>query len=585
MPTRSHDHPPSWRERLGGRWAISWQATLLGGGLMLVVVTLAGTSIGARSVLPDESAAWFLSALVGVGLICAYTLLAHLTVLRQRAVRPVAVPLVVGYHLGLGVVFALGVTATAHVLGLVPSPVSFSATIGFAVGALVWCTTVTLLLDDRERFTIEHAALVDEVVLLETQWLEELAVVTSLSQVLARSGDAPGRPIPPPGQPDDDDVLVPLDGWWELSATLRTEDQDGSSSLGSRLRDVAEARYPAPRLRTVASRLVTRQPFSIAVITLIVAVAYAPDGVARWGTWGVLASLGLAGSVAGVLALANLGVGRPPRGLAFVVGLVVVEALAVAYLHGFDIGWLLGARPITDPQPSALESLASILFLGVAIVITSGHRAIRDLRSECLDVFRSASDDRIEGQRETIAGLTALAGLARDGLPADERSRLDDVVEILTAAEVEPDARRRQDLLGDASELLRDVEPGHGSLRGRVAAVVDPWRVMSAITLRMDTDIDEIAEPLHDSVVRVVEEAVANSCRHGLAETVDIDLAKESSPDGLQIVVDDDGRGLQPSGPAGLGTTLFDEVSRGDYSLIPHSDGHGARLTLRIPLA
>ena len=140
------------------------------------------------------------------------------------------------YHLGLGVVFALGLTATAHVLGLLPSALSLSTTVGFAIGALVWCTTVTLLLDDRERFTVEHDALVDEVVLLETQWLEEMAVVTSLSQVLGRSDDAPGRPIPPPGQPDDNDVLVPLDDWWELSATLRTEQQDGSSGLGTRLR-------------------------------------------------------------------------------------------------------------------------------------------------------------------------------------------------------------------------------------------------------------------------------------------------------------------------------------------------------------
>ncbi len=585
MATRSHDHAPSWRERLGGRWAISWQATLLGGGLMLVVVTLAGTSIGARPVLPDESMAWFLSALVGVALICAYTLLAHVTVLRHRAVRPVAVPLVVAYHLGLGVVFALGLTATAHALGLLPSIVSLSTTVGFAIGALVWCTTVTLLLDDRERFTVEHDALVDEAVLLETQWLEEMAVVTSLSQVLARSDDAPGRPIPLPGQPDDNDALVALDDWWALSATLRTEHQDGSPGLSSRLRAVAESRYPAPRLRTVAGRLVTRQPFSIAVITLIVAVAYVPDGLSRLGAWGVLASLGLAASVAGVLALANLGVGRRPRGLAFILGVVAVEVLAVAYLHGFDIGWLLGVSPISDPDPSALESLASIIFLGVAIVITSGRGAIRDLRSECLVVFRSASADRIEGQRVTIAGLTVLAGRVRDEASEDERSRLDSVVGLLTAAEGEPDARRRQDLLGYASERLRDAEPGHRSLRGRVDAAVDPWRVMSAITVRMDADIDDIDEPLHDGVVRVIEEAVANACRHGLADTVAIDLTVEPSRDGLTIVVDDDGEGLQDQGPAGLGTTLFDEVSRGDYSLLPHLDRRGACLTVRIPLA
>ncbi|MEO2167428.1 MAG: hypothetical protein ABGY42_04785, partial [bacterium] len=58
-PASTPHHDLTLRERIGGRWAISWQATVSGTGLVIVLATITGGGLGVSA--PDISTIpiWF----------------------------------------------------------------------------------------------------------------------------------------------------------------------------------------------------------------------------------------------------------------------------------------------------------------------------------------------------------------------------------------------------------------------------------------------------------------------------------------------------------------------------------------------
>ena len=57
---------PRWQERIGGRWAISWQSYVVGVTLNVTILALTGGQIGAQSVRPSDIGAW-----VALGIVAA----------------------------------------------------------------------------------------------------------------------------------------------------------------------------------------------------------------------------------------------------------------------------------------------------------------------------------------------------------------------------------------------------------------------------------------------------------------------------------------------------------------------------------
>jgi len=112
---------PTFAQRVGGRWVISWQAYTLGATVNTVLLGLTGGSVGAESVSLSDCPRWcalgaLTSAVVGV-----YAFAANATVFRRKRQTPAALPVSVTFHASVGLVFA------AVVIGL-----------ACATGAAVW---------------------------------------------------------------------------------------------------------------------------------------------------------------------------------------------------------------------------------------------------------------------------------------------------------------------------------------------------------------------------------------------------------------------------------------------------------------
>lgn len=152
-----------------------------------------------------------------------------------------------------------------------------------------------------------------------------------------------------------------------------------------------------------------------------------------------------------------------------------------------------------------------------------------------------------------------------------------------------------------ASALLIDTNPDQDSswyrerLEGTMRILTSPLSEFRQLEIDLASALHELANKwagiidvevqIHGSsevqrttdVVAVVQEAVSNASRHGLARMVRVTVTL--SPRGIDIDVLDDGIGPR-LGPRGLGSAFFDET--GPWSLTAGSDGFGSHFHMTL---
>lgn len=572
----------SWRLRVTGRWAISWQAQVLGSILVLILIPLGGSAIGATRVDPAETAAWFLATAVAVVAINAYVYLVHLTGFRHRAERPVALPLVLFFHFGLGVIFGLVLGLMVQALGLTDALTPIGLAAGFGVGAILWCTSVSNLLASDEEFHVERDALLHAAVDLEVLSVSEARLASRLRTILDRAhvgGRAAEqmRALPMPTA-----SLLPLDEWWGISASLRNA-QD-PRTLTDKLREAADRRYPDVGIGTIIRGSLFRQGFAALPVGLIVAVIYLPDAAYRMGAFGPVASLTL-GVVVGITVwLASQASTRWQRlsALWFAAGFLLVQLETIAFLRGFP-----GPSATTPPLPWT-EILASILLMTMVLIVTSGTRALARDRAQLLEIFRADTDAQRRWQADYLTTLSALTLEAAEQVQKPLRTTL-----AMAAAGIAAAALPAVDghvstvtmltLIDEVDSSLDNGTSENTTLADLLDGIRAPWDGLVDIVIDMPTAMDTWTGASATLITRVAEEAVANAARHGLADDVRITFAPDlQDSSALHMTVVDNGIGPQ-GGQPGLGAALFSEASANHFTLIPGQDG-GCELSMMLYL-
>lgn len=85
---------------------------------------------------------------------------------------------------------------------------------------------------------------------------------------------------------------------------------------------------------------------------------------------------------------------------------------------------------------------------------------------------------------------------------------------------------------------------------------------------------------IKDFIEDAISEAIANSVRHGLADKVHIQFINKDS-DGFEIQISDNGVGPRSSAP-GLGSEIFNLLSKDKWKLIPNVSSKGSILILPV---
>ncbi|WP_443137096.1 sensor histidine kinase [Kribbella sp. CCNWLW197] len=104
------------------------------------------------------------------------------------------------------------------------------------------------------------------------------------------------------------------------------------------------------------------------------------------------------------------------------------------------------------------------------------------------------------------------------------------------------------------------------------------------VVVDADLGAEELPAAVEVAAARIVTEAVTNARRHAEASTCSVTLTR--TEDALAILVRDDGRGIRPGLPLGVGLRSIEERADelgGTSELLSDRSGTTVRVTLPLP--
>jgi signal transduction histidine kinase len=136
-----------------------------------------------------------------------------------------------------------------------------------------------------------------------------------------------------------------------------------------------------------------------------------------------------------------------------------------------------------------------------------------------------------------------------------------------------------------ASKALKVSSVNVTELKDSLKTIRDTWQGIVKIELSLKStaalrvQADKWASACANEIIK---ESVSNSVKHGKAEAIKVRF-EDSEPGFVQVVVEDNGKGLPAQFRPGLGSQLIDEIAY-PWSLTKRPEG-GAILRARIPVS
>ena len=574
---------PSWQERIGGRWAISLPAYAIGVALNVPLLAFTGGEIGAQQVRLDQVGPWLALGLVAALLTGAWAYAMHRTVFRDRAHRPVPPWLAIGFHAVVGLIFGLLVVVGGNAwIEANTQPAAGRVIVIMCIG--IWFgLTMSLLLEARDRFTRERRALIEDAVQLELATLNESEAAarlrTTLNTEVGDALDGLRSDVDSVMQGIESTTLLDVDEWWRISKAMRSTADATVRPLSKQLWEATEASYPSPTARQVIARMLRSQRFSPLPTFVIMGIGYLGASTYRFGFWtGLLAAAAMAAGVAGILILANGVMGRAPRAHAA----IVIGAFIVAQLYAIGYVLLLSSvGPATDLGP---ELLGSVIGTGISVLAPAIVASLNANRAAVLEQFR----DEAEGVRiSQLAQSRQLAALTRDAarhLHGTVQTRLIACAGAIEQASRAGDVAQFREALRMSVAILEapvfdDADGAGRTVAQEMELRCSPWQGLCTFDIVIDPALAGERGDVTTALGKVVEEGIANACRHGLATAISI--AIEPAGGDVEVTITDNGTG-PGGGDPGLGTTILTTLSGGRVRLDRAPVGKGARLQVLI---
>ena len=572
-----------WRDRLGGPWAFSWRASLVGSALISLLIIVRGSALSGSDPSPSGVIAWVGVALVAVAAKSAWQFGADRSILQQRHNTQLSLTRVFVFYSISGLIFGAGLVIAE--LWISPEGSTASAgdaivrAVALAAATVCWYVVTTILFDARERFWRQREQLLEELVASQMAQIQEEQVLDGLrDQVRA-------------------DLEQPLAEAKLLTATALLENDDSTSSaVPERLRELAsgsvrslshemmeeqQRHYSQGRLRDVWKTFALEIRFAIGPVLILIVMAYAIDTAVRNQSQVGIAST-IAFSVIGAVCmwLANKAMDRVPtwRIPIYAITFLVMVVLALMHVSGVTFAGMADGELATIDMSWA-EVGFLVLLASTGLLGTSYAAAVLSNREQVLARLRRDADLSLA---QEIANAQRLASTTRQlgsELHGALQTRLLVCAGAIDSALANEDADARRDALNQAWDVLKtplESQQQAGSIQECVDQRVAAWTGLLDVRCDMAASIGALGGSLARSVDVVIEEGLANAYRHGDATRVDVNIWA----DGNDIVVEiiDDGRGLGDV-ISGMGSQRMAAV--GAVSLTAHTGG-GTALTVAV---
>ena len=518
---------PSLRERIGGRWAISWQATTSGIGLVVILATFSGGGIGVSAPTMTELPLWFFASCVGGIAVALYIGLGNVTVFRHRSIRPLPVWVVVAFHAGIGVVFALVFVYVSRFFGLTFAETPLEMSVGFSLAGLWFCMSMALLLDARDRYYRDRSILIEEAVSLEMSQVHQSRTIERLQALLTRTeGSESVRLDVQAAAP-----LLPLDAWWSVSSSVRSE--GSSASLESSLHRAAEFNFPTPRLSSVIYQLIKSGSLSALGTAAVFVIAYYRPVVESEG---LLIGLAAVTVIAAALASALVATTRLPGAPVLRLAIGVLLTCAAGYVTVY-----LFAPPLSN---IGVIGLAIVITLGalVFVLLPSAVRTLQHFWHSTNEQLRDRIAERLDEQRRATSEVAQTAAAVE--VSTHMQPAVLAVAAGLTKAAQAPGSKRLASALEWSVAALEDLDGDRSKafLAEGLSRTIAPWLGLTRIELDIAPSAGRLGDPARSAAMVLVEEGLAFACGQAAAEQVTVHA--ETDGEFVDLAIQHDGTPL-----------------------------------------
>jgi len=567
----------SFRKYLGGSWFLDTKALLLSTPLVISASILTTSS---KYVSDSDTAleAWgiygrlLLSNIFALAICALWVLAFAQTIFRNRAVRPISPAIVIFFSAGVGAIKGAATGLACWLLSVEPE-------LADAISSRVWQTTVL------GAWLIPAVTLVAaRMALLQEQ--RESLVAERVSNTLLETGAAQTR-----------DNQAALRAFAALAKTelakvsAATSIDGGGSKYAETIR-----RLVMDQLRPLSHRIWDQEnkrisSFSFSEISrnaiygfdqakLLVAGVYFVTSIPtilRFVPFVESLVRALLAAVCIYLGLALTAKFKPARYWQATTWFML-SMLVIAYLTFMSGEWVFGFVAGFKPLDTLIAVWVWLIQLTFITAFLAGIRKSgTEIRQEFADLYGSESIDRavrlsqsriqnrdfanyLHGQVQNKL-LSVALGLERGEATKDELERALVMVE---------------DILISLDSNFQTMNSG--DIQDEIMKFNSQWLGFLSISWNIDDSVIALESRQRVLLLQVIDEAISNAVRHGLAKQVQVSAVSNSN--GLVLEIVDDGIGPR-SGKAGLGSTFFKNVSKGNWSLSQEPAG-GSRLKVKF---
>lgn len=576
-------------DRIGGPYAVT-----LRGLLLIAIPSLAPTVAFDRSVNGGPVALWALVGLAGTAIGgIAYLALGRLLLpQRPRKPRPVT---------ALGVFFTAGVVRGATIavlsveLGLSSHyqwiyRITGGALLGmcwFALAAIIvdaWTRHHDVLEDLRQRQEVAKTQRADaEQRLRRTRERIRDTLLTQMSTIVAllTSAMQAGR---------DPATARSLASVMHTTVTDVVRPLSHALAAGESTPTPAAPRIPLRErsrrwLRSISIDALRMDPYHPVLTVAVVTPSAIPGAIRIFGVAvGLLGVASIALSTWAILQIARRWHARQgsgswvPATLTYVaVGIVAASVpmtASYAIEGNFWSGWAQGGQTLLILTPLAAFGAAVFAAEDRRLAIAERERAAAVTQAEW-------ASHRV--QQESWAAAHVLARELHGGVQSE-----------LTAAALRletwarrPDDQSMDDVLGQVMDAVERVnriaaeefQPLPVDPDQAMADVVSVWSGLAHVSLELSDEArDQLSRDVaaSETAIEIARECVGNAARHGRATRVEVGV-RALGRSRVEIMVVDDGRGLDDHSPHGLGSRMLDQVCLA-WQRTPRVDARGVRV-------
>jgi len=250
-------------------------------------------------------------------------------------------------------------------------------------------------------------------------------------------------------------------------------------------------------------------------------------------------------------------------------------ATTLGFFSGeFVFGFIDGFRVIESVIATWLW-IMQLTFLGSFLLDVQRNR--KSLESELSVVYGLASIDKEARFSQARIQNRDIANF----LHGQVQNKLLGIA--LNLEKAQPTQAELEQALKSVSEVLEGIDSeldlsNSGNLAEGVCKLKLQWQGFVEIESLVDPSADDLSVRDRVFILQVIEEAIANSVRHGLSKNIKVALAINAGRPTVEV--SDDGIGPRDGLP-GLGSNFFDSVSKGNWSLESLPAG-GSKLTVTL---